>query len=124
MGGIRLPGEFHLVIVCPLLRIRDSHRLGGDGSVPGFDPESRVERNGIDQLLLRDILEHSGDSILHVADRGHRARLAARKVLIIPHHNHIIRNNSLFFQVIEAVVSRRNIVVHGQDNTFLAARDR
>ena len=46
--------------VYPLLRIRDSHRLGGDGSVPGFDPESRVERNGIDQLLLRDILEHSG----------------------------------------------------------------
>ena len=88
-------------------------------------PDPGVERDRIDHLLRRHLLDRIGDSPLHKVDRSHRAGfLASLVVLVIAHNDHVVRHNALLPPVIVIRVIHRHIVVNRKHQSMLAAGDR
>ena len=94
-----------------LLAVGHGDRLGTDSFRRGR-PDPGIEGDRVDQLVRRDLFQGFPDSVSHIVDGGHTARLLAAGVMfVIAHQDDIVREPALLIQMIVVIEIVRDIVI-------------
>ena len=109
-----------MIVRNPLPGVRNAVSLGCGLSFIDR-PYPCVERHGVNDLFLGNLLQGVLYPVFYIGNGCNRTSIPARVMFIISHDDYIIRHNPLLPSVIKGRIRGRDVIINGQHQPLLSA---